>query len=83
MLEINPGLEAKTHIRGFSAPEYPGRYADGQLRSITTAILKIGGHAEGPVKEVFFPQLHHPGQLGQSDFTNMNKLGITIGGMPI
>ena len=43
-------------------------------------ILKVWRASEGPAKEVFFTQLHHPGQLGQSDFTNMNKLAITIGG---
>ena len=35
---------------------------------------------EGPGKEVFFAQQHVPGRLGQSDFTHMTELGITIGG---
>ena len=80
MLEINPGLEAKTIFEDLQRRN-PGRYADGQLRSLQRHI-KVWRASEGPVKEVFFTQLHHPGQLGQSDFTNMNKLGITIGGMP-
>jgi len=29
---------------------------------------------------VFFVQRHVPGRLGQSDFTHMTELGITIGG---
>jgi len=29
---------------------------------------------------VFFPQEHKPGQLSESDFTDMSKLSITIGG---
>jgi len=37
---------------------------------------------EGPGKEVFFPQEHHPGVLGASDFTRMGQLGITIQGQP-
>jgi hypothetical protein len=35
---------------------------------------------EGPGKEVFFTQVHHPGRLCQSDFSHMTKLGVTIGG---
>ena len=80
MLEINPGLEAKTIFEDLQRRN-PGRYADGQLRSLQRHI-KVWRASQGPAKEVFFTQLHHPGQLGQSDFTNMNKLGITIGGMP-
>lgn len=80
MLEINPGLEAKTIFEDLQRRN-PGRYADGQVRSLQRRI-KVWRASEGPAKEVFFTQLHHPGQLGQSDFTNMNKLGITIGGMP-
>jgi hypothetical protein len=37
---------------------------------------------EGPAKEVFFSQKHHPGELGQSDFTRMASLRVTIGGEP-
>ena len=80
MLEINPGLEAKTIFEDLQRRN-PGRYADGQLRSLQRHI-KVWRASEGPAKEVFFTQLHHPGQLGQSDFTNMNKLAITIGGRP-
>jgi hypothetical protein len=29
---------------------------------------------------VYFPQVHTPGRLSQSDFTHMGSLGITIGG---
>ena len=80
MLEINPGLEAKTIFEDLQRRN-PGRFADGQLRTLQRHI-KVWRASEGPAKEVFFTQLHHPGQLGQSDFTNMNKLEITIGGMP-
>jgi len=36
----------------------------------------------GPPKEIFFTQIHRPGELGQSDFTHMTKLGVTINGVP-
>ncbi|MGD8263088.1 MAG: IS21 family transposase, partial [Desulfobacterales bacterium] len=80
MLEINAGLEAKTIFEELQRRN-PGRYADGQLRTLQRRI-KVWRASEGPAKEVFFTQLHHPGELGQSDFTHMNKLGITIGGRP-
>jgi len=30
---------------------------------------------------VFFPQIHRPGELGESDFTAMSNLDITIEGI--
>jgi len=80
MLEINPGLEAKT-IFEYLQRRNAGRFADGQLRTLQRRI-KVWRASEGPPKEVFFTQVHYPGQLGQSDFTHMDKLGITIGGRP-
>jgi len=80
MLELNPGLEAKTLFEDLQR-RHPGRFADGQLRTLQRRI-KIWRASEGQPKEVFFTQVHTPGQLGQSDFTSMNKLGITIGGRP-
>ena len=80
MLEINPGLEAKTIFEDLQR-RYPGRFADGQLRTLQRRI-KIWRTSEGPPKEVFFTQVHTAGQLAQSDFTHMNKLGVTIAGRP-
>jgi hypothetical protein len=37
----------------------------------------------GPEQEVIFRQVHRPGQLGLSDFTDMNDLCITVGGVPL
>jgi hypothetical protein len=36
----------------------------------------------GPEQEVFFPQVHYPGRIAQSDFTHMTDLGTTLGGIP-
>ena len=80
MLECNPGLEAKTLFE-YLQRRCPGEFADGQLRTIQRRI-KIWRAVEGPSKEVFFSQIHRPGELGQSDFTHMNKLGVTISGVP-
>ncbi|MEA1883615.1 MAG: IS21 family transposase, partial [Thermotogota bacterium] len=80
MLEINPGLEAKTLFEDLQRRD-PGRFTDGQLRSLQRRI-KNWRAVEGPPKEIFFSQIHRPGELCQSDFTHMNKLGITISGVP-
>ena len=51
-----PGLEAKT-LFDFLQQEYPGRFADGQLRTLQRRV-KVWRALEGPGKEVFFPQEH-------------------------
>lgn len=76
MLEINPGLEAKT-LFGYLQGKYPGRYQDGQLRTLQRKI-KSWRALEGPPREVYFPQKHYPGRLCASDFTSMKKVGVTI-----
>ncbi len=78
LLEINPGLESKT-IFDELQKKYPGKYQDGQLRTLQRRI-KSWRHLKGPDKEIFFPQKHNPGELCSSDFTSMNKLGIAIQG---
>ena len=77
-LEINPGLEAKTLFEDLQRHS-PGQFADGQLRTLQRRV-KIWRALEGPAREVFFPQKHHPGELCQSDFTHMGSLGVTIQG---
>jgi transposase len=78
MLEAAPGLEAKTILARLC--ERPGStFGEGQLRTLQRKIKRWRAE-HGPHKEVMFPQQHRPGEYGQSDFTSMNDLGITIGG---
>jgi len=79
-LEINDGLEAKTLFQ-YLQREYPGHYSDGQLRTFQRRV-KNWRAVEGPAREVYFPQIHKPGKLSQSDFTHMSDLGVTVGGVP-
>lgn len=79
-IELNPGFEAKTLFE-YLQRRYPGKFSDGQLRTLQRRI-KNWRATEGPPKEIFFPQIHKPGDLAQSDFTRMNTLGITIAGKP-
>lgn len=80
LLETNPGLQAKTVFEELQR-RYPGRFEDGQLRTLQRRI-KQWRALEGPQREVFFAQEHHPGVLCQSDFTHMGALGVTIAGQP-
>ncbi len=80
LLETNPGLEAKTLFEDLQR-RYAGRFKDGQLRTLQRRIKRWRA-LDGPGKEVFFPQAHRPGELCESDFTWMTKLGITIADQP-
>ena len=79
-LTDNPGLEAKTLFEDLQR-RYPDTFADGQLRTLQRRVRRWRA-LEGPSKETFFPQHHRPGELAQSDYTHMGKLGITIGRQP-
>ena len=79
-LGLNNGLEAKSLFEHFQR-EYPGQFSDGQLRTFQRKV-KTWRALEGPAQEVYFPQLHYPGELCESDFTCMNSLGVTIQGQP-
>jgi len=75
-LELDAGLEGKTIFEELQRT-YPGRFPDGQLRTLQRKIKRWRA-LDGPAKETFFPQLHEPGDLAEMDFTWMNALGITI-----
>lgn len=80
LLKRNPGLEGKTLFEELQR-RYPERFEAGQLRTLQRKI-KAWRALEGPPKEVYFPQLYHPGERSQSDFTHMKSLGITLAGRP-
>jgi len=79
-LVVNPGLEAKTLFVELQR-RYPGRFEDGQLRTLQRRV-KVWRSLEGPGKEVFFAQKYEPGELCESDFTNLNELRVGIEGQP-
>src|SRR4030042_937255 len=79
-LGINSGVKAKTLFEDLQR-RYPGRLGDGQLRTLQRRV-KIWRALQGPPREVFFPQVHKPGELCESDFTSMNSLGVTIERQP-
>lgn len=80
MLAVAPGLEAKTILARLQE-RLDSPYTDSHLRTLQRRIRQWRAE-HGPEKEVMFPQQHRPGEYGQSDFTSMNELEITIEGEP-
>ena len=78
MLENYPHLQAKTALN-YLIDKYPNMYSEKLARSMRRRI-KDWRALYGADKEVMFKQVHHPGIQSQSDYTHMDKLGITIGG---
>lgn len=74
----SPGLQAKTLLE-WLCREHPGVYDQSHLRTLQRRIKQWRGSV-GPAKEVFFSQVHHPGDLSASDFSDMSGLDVTIAG---
>jgi len=79
-LERDPALQATT-LFTLLCHLHPGRYQRGQLRTLQRRMVAWQAR-QGPEQEVMFQQLHRPGVLAQSDFTHMESLHITLGGIP-
>jgi transposase len=80
ILERDESVEAKT-IFDYLDRQKPGRFQEGEVRTLQRRI-KIWRARCGPAKEVMFVQEHQPGRQGQSDYTYMNSVGVTIAGQP-
>jgi hypothetical protein len=77
LLERDSGLQAKTVFEELQR-RHPGRFTEGQLRTLQRRFRQWKA-LRGPEREVFFTQVHRPGEQCQSDFTDMRSLGVTIG----
>lgn len=80
LLETDPGLEAKTIFEALQE-RHSGCFQEGQIRSLQRRVREWRA-LHGPEKEVYFEQERRPGEQGQSDFTSMNRLEVTIQGVP-
>jgi hypothetical protein len=78
LLTANPGLLATTILQHLQ-DLHPGRF-HGVLRTLQRRIRQWRA-LSGPPKEVFFPQMHAPGRMGLSDFTDASELEVTIAGI--
>lgn len=79
-LERDPALQGKTLFE-LLCQSNPGRYQETQLRTLQRRIEKWRA-VSGPEQDVMFEQVHEPGRVAQSDFTDMGALFVTIGGVP-
>ena len=78
LIRDEPRLKAKTIFEELQT-KYPGRFQDGQLRTLQRH-LRQWRASDGPNREAYFPQIHYPGDIGASDFTDMSSLNIMIAG---
>lgn len=80
ILEASPGLRAVAifeEIRRRHPELKPG------VRRTLERRVRAWRALHGPEKEIIFRQVHPPGRLGLSDFTDMAKLGVTVAGVPL
>ena len=80
LLKVNPRLQGTTVLQWLRR-EHSAEFDESHLRSLQRR-MKQWRATEGPAKEVFFRQVHHPGDLCASDFTHMTSLNVTIAGHP-
>jgi hypothetical protein len=80
MLELAPGLQAKTLMDNFIS-RYPEKYNQSHLRTLQRRVRNWRAQ-QGESKAVIFRQDIKPAKQSQSDFTNMNELKITIHAQP-
>jgi hypothetical protein len=78
LLTEAPGLEAKT-LLSVLLERYPGRYEDGQLRTLQRRV-KAWRAESGPEKQAVLAQQHRPGEAAQTDFTWATELAVTVMG---
>jgi len=79
MLEDAPSLEAKAVFEWLSE-KGPGRYRRGQLRTFQRRVSTWKALHRKQV--AILEQVHHPGEVMQSDGTWLTQLGVTIQGQP-
>src|SRR3546814_15977112 len=78
LLEAAPGLRAVTVFEEMRRrhPELP----DGVRRTMERRVRSWRA-LQGPDRDVLFRQVHEPGRMGLSDFTDMADLGVHSAGV--
>jgi hypothetical protein len=84
--EVVPMLEASPGLRPVAVFEELMRrhpeLAIGVRRTLERRIRQWRA-LHGPEREVIFRQIHEPGRMGLSDFTDMAGAGVTVAGEPL
>src|SRR5258708_5135267 len=79
-LERDPALQIAT-LFALLCAQQPEKYAPTQVRTLQRQVQQWR-LTQGPEKEAYFTQIHHPGERMQSAFTHMEELQVTIAGVP-
>lgn len=79
LLAAEPGLQATTILEELQRRYGQETYGDDLLRTLQRRVRKWRA-LHGDDLDTFFAQDNPPGQLGLSDFTVANELGITLAG---
>ncbi len=79
MLEASPGLRAVSIFRELDKL-YPGKIDKSLRRTLERRVRRWKAEFGPDDKEVMFRQTKEAGHFGFSDFTSMNKFGVTIAG---
>ncbi|EQD61134.1 transposase [mine drainage metagenome] len=80
LLRAAPGIRAVTVFEELTRryPELPR----GVRRTLERRI-RAWRAKHGPERDVIFRQVHEPGRMGLSDFTEMGDLGVHVAGVPL
>ena len=84
--EIVPMLKAAPELRAVAIfEEMQRRHADlpAGVRRTLERRIRSWRALHGAEQEVIFRQVHEPGRMGLSDFTDMAELGVAIAGEPL
>ena len=77
-LERDAALQVST-LFALLCAQHPGNYRPTQVRTLQRQVA-TWRVTQGPEKEVYFEQVHTPGERAQSDFTHMEDLNVTLAG---
>ncbi|TIL82251.1 MAG: IS21 family transposase [Mesorhizobium sp.] len=84
--EIVPMLKAAPGLRAIAIfEEMRRRHPElgGEVRRTLERRIRAWRAIHGEEQEVIFRQVHEPGRLGLSDFTDMGSAGISVAGQPL
>ena len=84
--EVVPMLQAAPGLRAIAIfEEMMRRHPElgGGIRRTLERRIRSWRAIHGEEQEVMFRQVHEPGRVGLSDFTDMGSVGITIAGQPL
>jgi hypothetical protein len=84
--EVVPMLTAAPEIRAVAVfEELQRRHPDLSpgIRRTLERRISAWRALHGPEQEVMFRQVHEPGQMGLSDFTEMQDVGVRVAGQPL